>query len=557
MWQAGASAWNDGSFAPTPDSDWNAYNARLMRYRMGWAYYNNTVYSNLDRYSALKKVNSSLYKHTRGVINPVARFADLRTSKVYGGSLDMETGTRGAIPIAQADDALLEAILQVWKWSVWGTQKTTYVRTGEINGDVFIKVVDDVAAQKVRMEVLAPEKVKYLEKDEVGNIKRIVIEYEVDALIAPEPGKPPPAKKTYLYTEEITKDEFTTRKDGELFGFFEDASGNLVSQWANPYGFVPVVHATPKDIGLIFGVTAYHAEVRKIDEINDAASMLNDQIRKIIQPIWYFAGVAKSADLTPKTANPEPSTGKENRDQMPAIYGPEGSQPFPMIAPIDIAAARGNIDSLIAELERSLPELALHHIRDGGNLTAPGVKAAYSDAVERIIESRANYDDALVRAQQMAVSIGGFRGYDGFAGFDLNSYARGDLAHFIADRPVIEESMTVQERIQFLMTSGAPEKAVWAELGIPEQTIKEWEVQKQQKALLAMMAQQNALSSGQQPPQLTAGNTVDATAQPATPTVKGEPLPDHQATNDQPITEADIKKWNAMFEAMSKGLSGA
>jgi len=49
---------------------------------------------------------------------------------------------------------------------------------------------------------------------------------------------------------------------------------------------------------------------------------------------------------------------------------------------------------------------------------------------------RDRYDDALVRAHQMAISIGGYRGYDQFAGFNLDSYKAGALEHSIGKRPV-------------------------------------------------------------------------------------------------------------------------
>ena len=45
----------------------------------------------------------------------------------------------------------------------------------------------------------------------------------------------------------------------------------------------------------------------------------------------------------------------------------------------------------------------------------------------------------MVATQQMAVAIGGFRGYEGYKGFDLGSYAKGDLEHSVMARPVFEE----------------------------------------------------------------------------------------------------------------------
>ena len=49
------------------------------------------------------------------------------------------------------------------------------------------------------------------------------------------------------------------------------------------------------------------------------------------------------------------------------------------------------------------------------------------------------YDDALVRAQQMALAIGGYRGLDGFQSFNLGSYIAGDLDHKIDKRPIFDK----------------------------------------------------------------------------------------------------------------------
>ena len=58
------------------------------------------------------------------------------------------------------------------------------------------------------------------------------------------------------------------------------------------------------------------------------------------------------------------------------------------------------------------------------------------DAESKVVDYRDVYDGALVRAQQMAAAIGGWRGYAGFDGFGLESYAQGALDHQIGNRPV-------------------------------------------------------------------------------------------------------------------------
>jgi hypothetical protein len=498
--RAAVRAFNERALIPDDLYGWDDYASRMARYYLSDAYYNNIAYSSIVSFAAQLKLNAGLYRHIRGIYNPTQRLVEAYVASVYGGPLDMESSTKGAIPIAKADDRLREAIRQVWIWSNWGIQKSLYVRQGAKLGDVAIKVVDDRDSRKVRLEVLHPGKIKTVDVDAVGNVKSIVIEYEYnEELPVGNALTSILQKKTHIYREEIDQDRFATFRDGEAFAFFKDAQGNPVTEWSNDYGFVPVVRSQHRDMGLLWGANAFSGSLGKINELNDAASILNDQVRKAVNAMWYFAGVSKKDELTVRA---------EDKDMVPAIYGPKDSQPYPMVFNIDITAASNNIQAMLAELERDLPELALHRIRESGNLTAPGVKAAYRDAIGKFTEAQGNYDDALIRAQQMAVSIGALGRYDGFQAFDLGSYARGDLAHFIAERPVVEESLTLQERINFLMQSGAPESAVWEAMNIPQETIAQWqkELASKQAAVEARFNDQvDALANGGG---ITQGNPV-------------------------------------------------
>lgn len=439
---------------------WNDRSARILRYWFFNAHYHNAAYANLRNAVAnvaQYKQDKGLYKHIRGVYNPASRQADLYVAKVYGGSLDLEKLTDGAVPIAKASDELRDAIRQAWLWSNWGTRKSLYVRWGSVLGDVALKIVDDRRRRKVRMEVVHPGKIADVVLDDAGNVKFVAIEYE---------RTDEATNKVYVYREEIDKEHFATYKDDEPCAFYEDAQGKMVSKWRNEYGFVPLVLAKHKDVGLTWGLNSFGGNaLSKIDEINDAASLLNDQVRKAIVPLWYIAGARGPSELDAST---------DKRDEIPALYGPEGSVPHPLIANVDIGAALENVSSMLRELERDMPELALHRLRESGNLTAPGVRAGYSDAIDRIVEVRGNYDDALRRAQQMAVAIGGYNNYANMERFGLGSYEAGNLDHYIADRPVIEDALSLQEKVEVLIQTGAPQEAVWETIGVPEDQRQTW-----------------------------------------------------------------------------------
>jgi hypothetical protein len=455
---------SDTSPSPLDALKWDPYEARVRRYQRDMRYYDNRIYLDSIMLSTIQQMRPPLYKHIRGIYNPVNRLVRVYVSKVYGGQLDMELLQDGAIPIYQADDRLRQAIKQAWIWSNWSKQKTLYVKYGSIFGDSAIKVVDDVDSQKVRMEVLDPRKIVEVRLDAVGNVKYIRIEYQK---IDPDTGK------EFTYGEEIDEDWFVTYRDDDEYAYFIDGSGNRVSRWRNEYGFVPVVLCQHITTDAVWGENPFHTALHKIDEVNDQASLLNDQVRKVINPLWAASGVGQGANL-------ELDAG--NRDVIPIIKAGDNVTFTPLVAPLDIANAGANIRDLLAELERDLPELLLARMLETGDVTATAIRASASAGISRIEEAQGNYDDALIRAQMMAVSIGGYRGYDGFAGYSLDSYARGDLAHFIGKRPVISDDLSKLEKVQTMQSISVSKRLLLRELGFSEDDIREEEMRDETRA---------------------------------------------------------------------------
>jgi hypothetical protein len=427
------------------DEEWAEPKHRLLRYAINEAYWGNTAYSDIHQFSKGLKDKGDLYHSIRGIYNPVNRLVESYVSKIYGGALDTKEAREGAIPIDTENEALYEAIAQLWVWSNWRTHKSRYVRYGANLGDAFLKIVDDTQRGQVRLEVIHPSRIVGLETNAVGEIVMAHIEYERSE--DPNDKNAP----RYMYGEIIKRDEWVTLKNGSLFAYPENLlNGNPVAEWRNPYGFVPMQHVQHVDMGLGWGASAYHSQRPKIDELNDAASILNDQIRKAINPIWYIAGAQTQSPTMPKSTRAD---DRERRDTLPLLTGPEGSQPFAMVANIDIAGASQNILNLQAELERDAPELALHRVRESG-MSGVAVKNSYSDAIDRYTEAMGNYDDALIRAQRMAIAVAAFRRYSGFEGFpaDPNDDA---LDHNIKERPIFDDRLSVQEEIQALISANS------------------------------------------------------------------------------------------------------
>ena len=442
--------WSGGTIAgltPQRDIPYGDYLQRRSRYMLAESYYYNTIYDNLNGFAPYLKSDERLYKFIRGIVNPVQQENDLIVSYTYKGTVDQDNPKKGALPL-KYDDRLEPAIKQVLKWSNLDQQLGTYVSNAALLGDAAWWVVDDPAKRRVRLELLDPARVKYVERDEVGNVKSAVIEYEKEE--EPDVARYEPSKsgmelrkaKTYLYTLKVDQNKFQTFKDGEPFAFYNDADGNPVSEWDNIYGFVPLKLAYYTEGKDGWGRNSFFGTPRRqIDELNDQASLINDSIRNVVVPMLVAKGVASAAEISSTVAD---------KDALRILYlsNPEGSIE-PLSIPLDIGGASGNRDALERQLKANMPILSLADIREiGGNLSGTAIENMFGDAISVIENVRKNLDPAAAAVLQMALTMGGIQGYDGFQGITADSYDNGDLEITVANRAVIDDRLSKQERIQ-------------------------------------------------------------------------------------------------------------
>lgn len=412
---------------------WDTLSARIRRYAVNEGFYTNLIFNNRVLFDSILEYRPKKpYKFTRGILNPVGRLVELQTSKVYGGELDMQNAATGAIPVIGASDELRRAIVRLWAWSNWTQEKTQYSKLGAIFGDSFLKIVDDPARGKVRIEVVDPRKVKDIKVNEYGDVKRYVLQYE----------RTDDNGETYTYTEIGSDEGFETYRDDASFALYRDASGTPVSRWGNEYGFCPFVLTPHEKTASTFGDTSFSTLLDKIIEICSQASLLNDAVSKGVNPLLAFSGVGRQ-DVELDTSR---------SDAIPMLFLGAAGSVNPVGTLTDIGAVSAHIDALQAEIERDLPELSLHRLRDGGNVTAPGIRAAYNDASARLQRLQGNYDAGMIKAHQMTVAIGGMRGYTDFEGFGLDSYERGDLDHSIAVRPIVSDEIDKGAKLQMLQS---------------------------------------------------------------------------------------------------------
>lgn len=479
-YRAARIAWNDNGTdnVPAIDSQWDEYASRLHRYAKYDDLLSNVQYKRLRRHLKYFKSDTTLYKFIRGVFNPVMREVDICAAKCYGGSIDYENFRTGAIPLILSNDDLKAAIRQLYVSSNMGVEKSVVVRSASLYGDVVSQIVDEPQKRSVSIEFPHPSWLKEAEFDGSGNVVACTFEYDI--------ADPDDPTKTVTFKKIMTPDTFTTFKNDKPFAFFEDAGGELVAQWDNPYGFVPVAVGGWKRLpGIRYSVNAFYHSIDKIDELNDGLSVLNDYLRRAMNPPWLFAGV-QDPKSNPKNKangnNGDPVASVDARDKERALYTDNAdAKAQSLVHQVDIANAIVEYNFVKSEIYDDLPELSMGSLRDSGNLTDPGITAGYSDAVDRLIDGNGNVDDFMVRTTQMGISVGAIGRYDGYKTFDANSYAKGDLAFYIKPREIIKDNLTAIQRLQAFQKEGFTEKVLEL-LDVSEQDIQDFLAKKQAQA---------------------------------------------------------------------------
>lgn len=428
---AAITAFKRGYVTPATDSletDFVTFDGRRMRYSIYWSLYAQDAYDSVHNWAQSYKTQYALYRYIRNLYSPAYRLGEFYKSHLMGGQLDHSAGPIGAIPIDADSERVRGAIAELWKWSNWSVKKDVFTLWGSVLGDVGLAVVDDIEHGKVRLEVVRPGIIKSVVLDDFGNVKEYSIEYETY-----HPERP---STKVTYTEQVYR-------EGELVVYETFLNGapyawnEVGSSWQEPYGFVPFVLVKHNDVGLDWGWSEFQPLSGKMREADDIASRVSDHIRKSVDPLWLMTGM-KPSTLSVSGDDPTADRPQPGREELRALWVKDG-EAKPLVSELSLEDSLAHLNGLIKEIERDYPELGLMVATASGDASGRALRVARQPAVAKVLQRRPNYDDGLVRAQQMALAIGGWRGYDGYSGFGLDSYGRGELDHQISERPVFED----------------------------------------------------------------------------------------------------------------------
>jgi hypothetical protein len=471
---------------------WGDYFARYARYSTYWAHYENNVYREIHLWSELLKDTYDLYRYTRSIYSPAYRLGEFWATHILGGSLDPLAGDGvskpSALPIVTENEAIRAPIAQVWRDSNWQAKKEIWARFGAVMGDSAVMVVDDPVKAKVQFKVVDPRTLRDVSRDSFGNVVAYIIEEQ-----RPDPesrmvtGLPAYA----IYTEACERVgesiRYATYRNGIPYDWREYAEGDpdagTLTQWTEDYGFVPLVFVQHRDVGQGWGWSELHPSISKLHETDDLASKLSDWIRTAVDCPTMFSGASPPSADGPATGNEivvgDDEDVPKGRSRIPILYANDpNTRPHFLIAPLDITAASKHIASILAGLVDDHPELLADDI--GANASGEARKVAREKVEALVLQRRSGYDDAQVRADQMAVSIGAMKGYPGFEGFTVDSYSRGELDHSIGPRSVfsidkeakLRESLAMAQVVKTLVDAGVSRESAMRQAGWSEDDIK-------------------------------------------------------------------------------------
>ena len=382
-------------------------------------YYNNGLYDELRAAMVAVGTEDEALKPLR---NPAMRVVEFYVAKMWGQTM----------PLVTDNERIAAPLGQVWGWSNWRAQKQVWARFQPMLGDVFVKVAS--RSDQVFFQLIDPAYVIDFDTDERG----YVIYIRVDV---PQVERDGEKIHNVTHTEVWDKASGTYRLWRHDAGFGRDLAqlGRVdLEQEIAEFGidFVPFVHVKHRDVGELRGVGAFTMTLDKIDEINRLATRLHRMLFRHNRNLW----VAEANMIDPiGRPMPAPKIGSDGSDTLEigddtVVRMPGNSKLRSMVPQLDYAAALAILESYVGELERDLPELAYARLREKGDLSGRAVRLLLGDAIDRLLEARGNAEAGLIRANEMALTIGIAMGV--WRG--LGSWEAGDFAHTFAERDVIQ-----------------------------------------------------------------------------------------------------------------------
>jgi hypothetical protein len=254
--------------------------------------------------------------------------------------------------------------------------------------------------------------------------------------------------------------------------------------------FIPFAHAKFRDVGADRGVGCFVHALDKMDEANRMATRLHQMLFRYNKALWVSSTNQQSSDGT-FVAPPLPG-GKLTMKDDTILSMPGMSTLESLVPDIKYAEALAILDSMMKEIEKDLPELGYANLKDKGVISGRAVRLLMADAIDKVIEARANLEAALIKADKHALTLGMVNGI--FSG--LGSYDAGDFDHSFQERQVVElDDLDKAATLQALVNAGMPILTAMGQAGYEDEVIMKAEAELAKSGLQRSAELGNALSA--------------------------------------------------------------
>lgn len=380
-----------------PQTAW-AWMDRQATYALWDAYYSNQIYESIANGGQRENINASLGNAAAadlgGLYNPVAAVIDLYLH-VFDGAFGDEILVE---PRDAATTALTDAIERIWQWSNLTIEKQPLCRFPATHGTAGLRVVarndHDPLKRRVYLKAEHPRIIRDAELDERGNVIAIQLEYDLTIGLAEQ-------AQVITIREEMDKEIIATyRMQGANKIPFNLATrrDDPSAVYTNALGVVPYVLIRHEHNGETWGRNAFYKQRGPLDRLNALVSHIDVQIHRHVKAKWFIA--ASGAAPTEVDLSDLTIAYVDTRQQAtPPVVEP-------LVAPLNLADSTAQALMQLGLIEDQLPELKATQGKFLAGQSGQTIAELRKPAEDKLSLARSNYEDALVRAQQIAVSWG-------------------------------------------------------------------------------------------------------------------------------------------------------
>ena len=452
-------------------------------YRVLERYYrNNGLY---DALAQILRVNGIWMQGMKPLRNPANRAVEFHVSHLWPGTLPK------AMPISVKKErpGVQAAIMQVWEWSNWSNEKQLTARKFANLGDLFIKVPTHLGIRgevtQVFLQMLEPANVIDFRKDARGFLTYIRI--DTFKIRTTEAGSEQ-IVRTEIWDKSTNSYRIYEHDKGKGAGLRELGEPTINKPILEAFGFdfLPFVHAKFRDIGSERGDNCYMHALDKIDEANMMATRLHQILFRYNKPTTVV--MANSVDDSGRPLPPptiEDRTGESDESEAMKV-GDEDVWELPgysklehLVPNLQYGEALNILNGQMTELESDLPEILYYQLKEKGEMSGKALQTLLAGAIDRALEARGNAEAALIRAHQMALTIGQLRGLKGFEESVIGTFENGDFVHSFLERDVIP--LSKQDQSEGVKTD--TEAGMSLEFSMKRYGFSETEIEENQKLL--------------------------------------------------------------------------